>query len=63
MSKYDNFARLRRYLRTLVRAPSVCFAIKKDHFTVAFMSVVDMGNEISLLTPTSAMEMFLNSRK
>ena len=48
MTKYDSVAPLRRYLQTLVRVSSV-FVIKKDHLTVAFMSVFDMGNEISLL--------------
>ena len=50
MSKYDSVARLKRYLRTLVRESSVCFVIKKDHFIAVLMSVFDMSNEISLLT-------------
>ena len=49
MSKYDSAARLRRYLRTYVRASSTCFVIKKDRFTVVFMSLFEMGDKISLL--------------
>ena len=51
MGKYDSVARLRRYFRTLTRVSSAYyFDIKKDNFTVVFMSVFEMGYKISLLT-------------